>query len=121
MAPIVVALADVNRRLTRPQEYEYPQLTILEHRATEMKGRNSLRDAFFGLKRETQRRPVSVATEFVDTDFDDEEDILTDFEEPGDNSPRASLHSVSPPLCLWASVGGEGGSADICPSPESAA
>lgn len=83
---------------TARQEYEYhPQLTILEHRATEMKERNSLRDNFFSLKRETQRRPISVATEFVDTDFDDEEDILTDFEEPGDNSPRASLHSVSPP------------------------
>lgn len=59
-----------------------------------MKERGSFRDAFFGLKREPQRRPVSVATEFVDTDWDDE-DILTDFEEPGDNSPRASLHSVS--------------------------
>lgn len=59
-----------------------------------MKERGSLRDAFFGLKREPPGRPVSVATEFVDTDWDDE-DILTDFEEPGDNSPRGSFHSVS--------------------------
>lgn len=59
-----------------------------------MKERGSLREAFFGLKREPQGRPVSVATEFVDTDWDDE-DILTDFEEPGDNSPRGSFHSVS--------------------------
>lgn len=59
-----------------------------------MKERSSLRDTFFSLKRQPQRRPVSVATEFVDTDFD-EEDILTDFEEPGDNSPRVSLRSVS--------------------------
>lgn len=59
-----------------------------------MKERGSLRDAFFGLNREPQGRPLSVATEFVDTDWDDE-DILTDFEEPGDNSPRGSFHSVS--------------------------
>ncbi|MBE3047686.1 hypothetical protein IMZ48_35285 [Candidatus Bathyarchaeota archaeon] len=65
-----------------------------------MKERNDLRDNFFSLKRKTQRRPVSVATEFVDTDWDDEEDISTDFEEPGDNSPRASIHSVSSSLIL---------------------
>lgn len=89
-----------------------------------MKERNSLRDTFFSLKRETQRRPVSVATEFVDTDFDDEEDILTDFEEPGDNSPRASLHSVSLPTCLYEFLWrGKKGEAALtsCPSPESAA
>lgn len=69
---------------------------MMEQRATqmEMRERSSLRDTFFGLKREPQKRPTSVATEFVDTDWD-EDDILSDFEEPVDNSPRASLRSVS--------------------------
>lgn len=74
---------------------------MIEQRATqmEMRERNSLQDTFFGLKREPQKRPMSVATEFVDTDWD-EDDILSDFEEPldnidqFDNSPRASLHST---------------------------
>lgn len=49
------------------------------------------RDTFFSLKSEPQgARPISVATEFVDTDWD--EDILSEAE---DNSPRASLQSVS--------------------------
>lgn len=58
-----------------------------------MMERNNVRDNFFSIKREPQKRPMSVATEFVDTDWD-EDDILTDFEEPTDNSPRASMHSV---------------------------
>lgn len=39
-------------------------------------------------------RPTSVATEFVDTDWDDDddEDIISEAE---DNSPRVSLQSVS--------------------------
>jgi hypothetical protein len=53
----------------------------------------TLRDTFFSLKRERQRRPTSVATEFVDTDWDDD-DIISDLEEPIDNSPRHSLNSV---------------------------
>ncbi|SPO00875.1 uncharacterized protein DNG_03623 [Cephalotrichum gorgonifer] len=57
-----------------------------------MEERGSLRDAFFGLKREPITRPMSVATEFVDSDWE-EDDILTDFEEPADNSPRVSMHS----------------------------
>lgn len=38
---------------------------------------------------------MSVATEFVDTDWDEEETILTDVE---DNSPRVSVQSVCPNL-----------------------
>ena len=79
-----------------------------------MEERSSLRDTFFSRKRETQRRPVSVATEFMDTDWDDEEDISTDFEEPGDNSPRASIHSVSSSLILSReSLWGVGRGADL--------
>jgi hypothetical protein len=61
----------------------------------EMRERSSFRDTFFRVKREPQTRPISVATEFVDTDWD-EDDILSDPEEPIDNSPRASLNSVCP-------------------------
>lgn len=51
----------------------------------------STRDAFFSIKNESQaHRPTSVATEFVDTDWDEE--IISEAE---DNSPRVSLQSVS--------------------------
>lgn len=50
------------------------------------------RDTFFSVKNESRNmRPISVATEFVDTDWD-EDDIIS---EPEDNSPRLSLQSVS--------------------------
>lgn len=51
----------------------------------------STRDAFFCLRNEPQlKRPASVATEFMDTDWDEE--ITSEAEE---NSPRVSLQSVS--------------------------
>lgn len=58
----------------------------------EMSQKPAARDTFFSLKNEPQSmRPTSVATEFVDTDWD-EDDIISDAE---DNSPRVSLQSVS--------------------------
>ena len=61
-----------------------------------MRQKPAPRDTFFSLRNEPQlhaeQRPTSVATEFVDTDFDDD-DILTD----DGNSPRVSLQSVSQP------------------------
>ena len=55
----------------------------------------STRDTFFSVRGEaTLKRPTSVATEFVDTDWDEE--IITDAE---DNSPRISVQSVSFNLC----------------------
>ncbi|KOS18952.1 Protein pob1 [Escovopsis weberi] len=58
----------------------------------EMRQKEISRDTFFSLKHEPQQfRPISVATEFVDTDWDEEEDIESD---PEENSPRASLQSV---------------------------
>ncbi|PNY24721.1 Protein pob1 [Tolypocladium capitatum] len=51
------------------------------------------RDTFFSLKTESQtQRPTSVATEFVDTDWDEE--IVSEAE---DNSPRVSLQSSGQP------------------------
>ncbi|GKT42117.1 protein pob1 [Colletotrichum spaethianum] len=46
-----------------------------------------MRDTFFGIKTEPQR-PTSVATEFMDMEWDDE--VLSEFE---DNSPRISVNS----------------------------
>ncbi|KAF4965761.1 hypothetical protein FSARC_6464 [Fusarium sarcochroum] len=54
------------------------------------------RDTFFSLKNDSQilERPISVATEFVDTDWEEEDDIYSDEE---DNSPRISLQSAGQP------------------------
>ena len=73
---------------------EYTQLARGERRLhhQEMRQKQSLRDTFFGLKNEPrQQRPNSVATEFMDTDWDDE-DQNSEIE---DNSPRISVGSVS--------------------------
>lgn len=51
-----------------------------------------LHETFFSLKG-VQDRPNSVATEFMESDYDDDE-ILSEIEDGG-NSPRLSLHSVS--------------------------
>lgn len=61
-----------------------------------MRQKPVLRDTFFSLKNDSQLdRPTSVATEFVDTDWDEEEEveIVSDVEED-DNSPRLSVQSV---------------------------
>lgn len=56
-----------------------------------MRQKPAPRDTFFSLKNDVlDQRPLSVATEFVDTDWDEE--IISDTE---DNSPRVSLQSVS--------------------------
>lgn len=61
-----------------------------------MRQKPAPRDTFFNLINNSQQcRPMSVATEFVDTDWDEEETILTDVE---DNSPRVSVQSVCPNL-----------------------
>ena len=61
----------------------------------EMQQKNPLmlHDSFFSLKG-VQDRPVSVATEFMESDFEDDE-IMSDYDD-GDNSPRASLNSGQP-------------------------
>ncbi|OBR15541.1 PH domain-containing protein [Colletotrichum higginsianum IMI 349063] len=53
----------------------------------EMREKPTMRDTFFGIKAEPQR-PTSVATEFMDMEWDDE--VLSEFE---DNSPRISVNS----------------------------
>jgi hypothetical protein len=62
----------------------------------EMQQKTRLHDSFFGLKGGELRR-TSVATEIVDTDWD-EDDIVSDIEDDYTNSPRVSLNSVS--TCL---------------------
>lgn len=58
-----------------------------------MRQKPTPQNTFFSLINDTQQfRPTSVATEFVDTDWD-EDDIISDAEEE-ENSPRVSLQSV---------------------------
>lgn len=60
-----------------------------------MRQKPTPQDTFFSLREERlSMRPSSVATEFVDMDWD-EEDTTSD---AGDNSTRVSLQSVS--ICL---------------------
>ncbi|CAI4216465.1 unnamed protein product [Parascedosporium putredinis] len=80
-------------------DYSRPIRVDQRYTQGEMRELNPVRDTFFRMNREPVKRPMSVATEFVDTDWE-EDGFLTDFEEPlpnsshFDNSPRASLHSV---------------------------
>jgi hypothetical protein len=53
-------------------------------------------DSFFGMKG-PEPRPSSVATEIVDTDWDEEE-LVSEIEDDEPNSPRISLNSVSNPF-----------------------
>lgn len=65
----------------------------------EMLEKSHLHETFFTLKGAALERPMSVATEFmVESDWDDDE-ILSDtedVEEECEESPRGSMHSVSP-------------------------
>ncbi len=57
-----------------------------------MRQKPAPQDTFFNLINDSQHcRPTSVATEFVDTDWDEEDTVLTDAE---DSSPRGSFQSV---------------------------
>ncbi|KAM5351735.1 hypothetical protein ACJ41O_004458 [Fusarium nematophilum] len=61
----------------------------------EMRQKPLPRDTFFSLKNDSQlQRPTSVATEFVDTDWEEEDEIISDDE---DNSPRLSVQSSGQP------------------------
>lgn len=75
-------------------EYQYYQAG--DRRAyQEMRQKTIPKDTFFSFRNDSQLpRPTSVATEFVDTDWDEEEDIISDNEE---NSPRLSVQSAGQP------------------------
>lgn len=66
----------------------------------EMVEKPHLRDPFFELRSVKQQRPPSVATEFMVTDWeveeDDDDNSHSEFElEDGEISPRGSFNSVS--------------------------
>ncbi|KAK7970500.1 hypothetical protein PG996_001071 [Apiospora saccharicola] len=64
-----------------------------EQSRREMQQKTRLHDSFFGLKG-PEPRPSSIATEIVDTDWDEDDDIISENEEDdGNNSPRLSLNS----------------------------
>jgi hypothetical protein len=62
-----------------------------------MQQKSRLHDSFFGMKG-PEPRPSSVATEIVDTDWD-EDDVFSEIEDDDPNSPRVSLNSVG--LLRW--------------------
>ncbi|KAJ0291178.1 hypothetical protein COL940_000366 [Colletotrichum noveboracense] len=70
-------------------EYVHEYARGDRHLHREMREKVPMRDTFFGLKSEPQR-PSSVATEFMDMEWDDE--VLSELE---DNSPRISVNSSS--------------------------
>ncbi|RFU76109.1 hypothetical protein TARUN_6138 [Trichoderma arundinaceum] len=75
---------------------DYTSFHVGESRTyREMRQKPAPQNTFFNLKHEPQQfRPTSVATEFVDTDWDEEDDVIS---EPEDNSPRVSLQSSGQP------------------------
>ncbi|KAI0540753.1 hypothetical protein GGR58DRAFT_511474 [Xylaria digitata] len=54
---------------------------------------NRFHDPYFGLK-DSEYRPVSVTTEIVDTDWEEDE-MISEIEDEDTNSPRVSLNSTS--------------------------
>ncbi|KAJ8116453.1 hypothetical protein ONZ43_g4438 [Nemania bipapillata] len=54
---------------------------------------NRFHDSYFGLK-EHEHRPVSVTTEIVDTDWEEEDELVGGIEYDNANSPRVSLNST---------------------------
>lgn len=68
--------------------------TMAERPHHEMVQKPTFRDNFFSLKTTAQTRPDSVHTEFMETDWE-EDDILSELEEDNGSSPRLSLDSVS--------------------------
>lgn len=64
---------------------------MAERPQQEMLQKSRLHDSFFGMKG-PEPRPSSIATEIVDTDWDEEE-ILSEIEDEDPNSPRLSLNS----------------------------
>ncbi len=67
----------------------------------EMFEKARLHEAFFSLKGVQDRPTSTVTTEFMESDWDDDE-ILSEIE-GGENSPRTSVNSVSETVSLqWA-------------------
>ncbi|KAI2466619.1 hypothetical protein F4781DRAFT_445014 [Annulohypoxylon bovei var. microspora] len=69
-----------------------------ERSQREMRQKGHLHDPFFGLKG-LDPRPTSIATEIVDTEWDEDEDddIVSEIEEDDPDSPRISLNSSGQP------------------------
>ncbi|KAI0890536.1 uncharacterized protein GGS22DRAFT_14782 [Annulohypoxylon maeteangense] len=72
-------------------------LRMSERSRREMRQKNHFHDPFFGLKG-LDPRPTSVATEIVDTEWEEEEeDIVSEIEDEDPDSPRISLNSSGQP------------------------
>ncbi|KAI0383687.1 hypothetical protein F5Y04DRAFT_19168 [Hypomontagnella monticulosa] len=71
-------------------------LRMSERSHREMRQKVHLHDPFFGLKG-LDIRPSSIATEIVDTEWDEEDDVVSEIEDDDPNSPRISLNSSGQP------------------------
>ena len=90
------------KKLTWPSQNSM-QSIIGDRPSRQMSQKAHLSDQFFSFKSLTPgERPVSVATEFIDVDWDEDEDeeIVSEIEEDDECeiSPRTSLNSVGDPL-----------------------
>lgn len=74
------------------QEYA-SRHAMAERPHREMMEKSRLRETFFSVRNVPPPRPDSVHTEFMETDWE-EDDILSELDD-GDSSPRLSLDSVS--------------------------
>lgn len=79
--------------LTAVQQETMSRHAMAERPHREMMEKSHFRETFFSIKNIAQQRPDSVHTEFMETDWD-EDDILSELEED-EGSPRLSLDSVS--------------------------
>ena len=75
-----------------PQEFASRHV-MAERPHREMMEKSHIRETFFSVKNVPPPRPDSVHTEFMETDWE-EDDILSELDD-GDSSPRLSLDSVS--------------------------
>ncbi|KAI1213954.1 uncharacterized protein F4807DRAFT_409910 [Annulohypoxylon truncatum] len=71
-------------------------LRMSERSRREMRQKSHFHDPFFGLKG-LDPRPTSIATEIVDTEWDEDEDIVSEIEDDDPDSPRISLNSSGQP------------------------
>lgn len=81
-----------------PQEFA-SRHAMAERPHREMMEKSHLRETFFSVKNVPPPRPDSVHTEFMETDWE-EDDILSELDD-GDSSPRLSLDSVSTSLLSY--------------------
>ncbi|OTA97962.1 hypothetical protein M434DRAFT_26362 [Hypoxylon sp. CO27-5] len=94
--PMLIVIDNANTSATSDHSSENTQsLRLSERSHREMRQKSHLHDPFFGLKG-LDPRPTSIATEIVDTEWDEEDDV-SEIEDDDPDSPRISLNSSGQP------------------------